>query len=143
MPNCGQQHYPACVTHEHTCAPETLSTPSAIRPPCSSGTVIDSCVVCTLTATKLLHNKCLTVLQLVDLADSALSGKIQHIPDNMYDLDADWEIDPKALTLMEKIGGFTTRALPFHHRLEQGLPMFPQACSAHSRKVPAKVPGIM
>ena len=45
-------------------------------------------------------------MQLVDLADSALSGKIQHIPDNMYDLDADWEIDPKSLTLMEKIGDF-------------------------------------
>ncbi len=42
--------------------------------------------------------------QLVDLAESHLSGKIQHIPDNMYDLDADWEIDPKSLTLMEKIG---------------------------------------
>lgn len=38
------------------------------------------------------------------MADSHLSGKIQHIPDNMYDLDADWEIDPKSLTLMEKIG---------------------------------------
>ena len=43
-------------------------------------------------------------MQLVDLADSGLSGKIQHIPENMYDLDADWEIDPKSLTLMEKIG---------------------------------------
>ena len=43
-------------------------------------------------------------MQLTDLADSGLSGKIQHIPDNMYDLDADWEIDPKSLTLMEKIG---------------------------------------
>ena len=52
----------------------------------------------------------LSVLQLVDLADSALSGKIQHIPDNMYDLDADWEIDPKSLTLMEKIGD--SRSLP-------------------------------
>ena len=51
-----------------------------------------------------LQCTCLAVLQLVDLADSGLSGKIQHIPDNMYDLDADWEIDPKALALMEKIG---------------------------------------
>ncbi|CAK0733933.1 hypothetical protein CVIRNUC_000357 [Coccomyxa viridis] len=42
--------------------------------------------------------------KLTDLADSGLSGKIQHIPENMYDLDADWEIDPKSLTLMEKIG---------------------------------------
>ena len=61
------------------------------------------------TATGPLHGRtCLTVLQLVDLADSALSGKIHHIPDNMYDLDADWEIDPKALTLMEKIGDYPT-----------------------------------
>ena len=44
------------------------------------------------------------LMQLTDLADSGLSGKIQHIPENMYDLDADWEIDPKSLTLMEKIG---------------------------------------
>lgn len=55
----------------------------------------------------------MTVLQLVDLADSNLSGKIQHIPDNMYDLDADWEIDPKSLTLMEKIGD--SQGLPNYH----------------------------
>ena len=50
-------------------------------------------------------------MQLTDLADSGLSGKIQHIPENMYDLDADWEIDPKSLTLMEKIGTASIRAL--------------------------------
>lgn len=80
-------------------------------------------MVCTLIAIDLLHDECVTALQLVDLADSALSGKIQHIPDNMYDLDADWEIDPKALTLMEKIGDCTTKALPLHRRLEQGAPI--------------------
>ena len=50
------------------------------------------------------------LMQLTDLADSGLSGKIQHIPENMYDLDADWEIDPKSLTLMENIGTVSIKA---------------------------------
>ena len=42
--------------------------------------------------------------QLVDLAHSHLSGKMQDIPDNILDLDPDWEIDPDALVLLDKIG---------------------------------------
>ena len=42
--------------------------------------------------------------QLVDLAHSHLSGKMQDIPENILDLDPDWEIDPDALVLLEKIG---------------------------------------
>ena len=44
------------------------------------------------------------LVQLVDLAHSHLSGKMQDIPDNILDLDPDWEIDPDALVLLEKIG---------------------------------------
>ena len=40
----------------------------------------------------------------MDLEASFLSGKIQKIPDNILDLDPDWEIDPDALQLLEKIG---------------------------------------
>ena len=97
--------------------------------PASSGIVDDSCVVCTRIAIGFLHNHYLPVLQLVDLADSALSGKIQHIPDNMYDLDADWEIDPKALTLMEKIG-VSIKASTLNRILEQWA-NFQQAYFVH------------
>ena len=68
--------------------------------------LIDAKGSCTSQATwwSALAADAAVLMQLTDLADSGLSGKIQHIPENMYDLDADWEIDPKSLTLMEKIG---------------------------------------
>ncbi len=44
------------------------------------------------------------VVQLVDLGDSRLSGKMQDIPENIVDLEVDWEIDPDALQVLEKIG---------------------------------------
>ncbi len=43
-------------------------------------------------------------MQLVDLSDSHLSGKMRDIPENIVDLEVDWEIDPDALTILEKIG---------------------------------------
>jgi tRNA A-37 threonylcarbamoyl transferase component Bud32 len=42
--------------------------------------------------------------KLVALEDSPLSGAIVHIPDNMSDLDPDWEIDPATLIIMDKLG---------------------------------------
>lgn len=42
--------------------------------------------------------------QLVDLSQSRLSGKIHDIPEDIFDMEADWEIDPKALHLLDKIG---------------------------------------
>lgn len=44
------------------------------------------------------------LVQLVDLGDSRLSGKMQDIPENIVDLEVDWEIDPEALQVLEKIG---------------------------------------
>jgi hypothetical protein len=41
----------------------------------------------------------------VDLSQSRLSGKIQNIPENLIDIEADWEIDPQSLQMLEKIGG--------------------------------------
>jgi hypothetical protein len=43
-------------------------------------------------------------VQLVDLAESHLSGKMRDIPENIVDLEVDWEIDPDSLHIMEKIG---------------------------------------
>ena len=43
-------------------------------------------------------------MQLVPLEDSPLSGAIVHIPDNIADLDPDWEIDPATLIIMDKLG---------------------------------------
>lgn len=46
----------------------------------------------------------LSSVQLVDLAESHLSGKMRDIPENIVDLEVDWEIDPDSLHIMEKIG---------------------------------------
>ncbi|EIE26582.1 kinase-like protein [Coccomyxa subellipsoidea C-169] len=58
--------------------------------------------------------------KLVDLSDSHLSGKMRDIPENIVDLEVDWEIDPDALTILEKIGegefGIVHKAL-FHGTL--------------------------
>jgi hypothetical protein len=48
-------------------------------------------------------------LQLVPLSESSLSGAMVHIPKNVYDLEADWEIDPASLEIKEKIGKPPTR----------------------------------
>lgn len=42
--------------------------------------------------------------QLVRLEDSPLSGAIARIPDDITDLEPDWEIDPATLIIMDKLG---------------------------------------
>ena len=44
------------------------------------------------------------VMQYVDLSDSRLSGAIARIPKNELDFDPDWEIDPKDIVLLDKLG---------------------------------------
>lgn len=43
-------------------------------------------------------------LQFVDLSDSHLSGAIKRFPKDDFDFDPDWEIDPKDVVLMDKLG---------------------------------------
>lgn len=43
-------------------------------------------------------------VQLVELGDSHFSGKMPDLPENIVDLEVDWEIDPNSLKLLEKIG---------------------------------------
>ena len=43
-------------------------------------------------------------LQLIDLSASSLSGAIARIPTDDRDFDPDWEIDPKDIKLMDKLG---------------------------------------
>lgn len=43
-------------------------------------------------------------MQFVDLASSSLSGAISRIPKNELDFDPDWEIDPREIVLMDKLG---------------------------------------
>ena len=50
---------------------------------------------------------CCELPQLVALADSKLAGAVLQIPKTMYELEADWEIDPKALKMLGKIGACT------------------------------------
>ncbi|KAL4856575.1 SUMO-activating enzyme subunit 2 [Chlorella vulgaris] len=41
---------------------------------------------------------------LVDLKDSKLAGMFGHVPQQMFDFDPEWEIDPDSLEIMEKLG---------------------------------------
>ena len=43
-------------------------------------------------------------LQYVDLSDSGLSDAIKAFPKDELDFDPDWEIDPKDIKLMDKLG---------------------------------------
>ncbi len=51
-------------------------------------------------------------VQFMDLGDSRLSGKMQDIPENIVDLEVDWEIDPEALQVLEKIGVPVNETIP-------------------------------
>ena len=44
-------------------------------------------------------------VQLVNLPDSRLSGHCSKIHHAEYEYDPDWEIDPKEIKLMDKLGG--------------------------------------
>ena len=80
------------VSHEDYCA--SASTPC----------IASSCIAWRESSCAAERAGCGVLAQLVDLAHSHLSGKMQDIPDNILDLDPDWEIDPDALVLLEKIG---------------------------------------
>ncbi len=43
-------------------------------------------------------------LQLLDLSHSHLSGAIVNFPKDDFDFDPDWEIDPKDVIIMDKLG---------------------------------------
>lgn len=47
---------------------------------------------------------CLILLQLVDLSNSHLSGAIVKFPKDEFDFDPDWEIDPRDVIIMDKLG---------------------------------------
>ena len=44
------------------------------------------------------------LLQFVDLSKSRLSGAIDNFPKDEFDFDPDWEIDPRDLIIMDKLG---------------------------------------
>ena len=44
-------------------------------------------------------------MQLVNLPESRLSGYTSKIHHAEYEYDPDWEIDPKEVKLMDKLGG--------------------------------------
>jgi hypothetical protein len=51
-------------------------------------------------------------LQFVELVNSRLSGAIDTFPKDEMDFDPDWEIDPKDLKLMDKLGQYLSSASP-------------------------------
>lgn len=44
------------------------------------------------------------IVQFVDLGDSHLSGAISKFPKDELDFDPDWEIDPRDVIIMDKLG---------------------------------------
>lgn len=46
------------------------------------------------------------LLQFVDLSNSHLSGAIATFPKSDLDFDPDWEVDPRDITLQDKLGLF-------------------------------------
>ena len=46
----------------------------------------------------------MSLLQLVDLSNSHLSGAIVNFPKDEFDFDPDWEIDPKDVIILDKLG---------------------------------------
>lgn len=43
-------------------------------------------------------------MQLIDLSSSKLAGGFGYVPASMFNFDPDWEIDPDALHIGDKLG---------------------------------------